>query len=239
MNQHIRRGIFKLALAGAFAISATASPAASALAVTTGGGMITTVAGATRTAPVGLRGSETSLFYPQGAMGLYALGVQPPGGGWYSTPVKIGIDAAGNLYIPDTLNNRVLKLSLGPSGTTRDGMISLVAGTGAGVGGDDAVGVHFPHAPAGGRAGQHAGAGGRRRAVFARLGDEDAPIRRRLGGQRTPQSGRGGRPTVAAVTPHAGSRDEGDRAVTRGALHRNAAARKKSQAARLVSGSGS
>ncbi len=132
MSKHIKRAVLKVALTTTFAFSAVALPAASVVAQTTAVPMITTVAGVPRMSATGVKGKDTSLFMAQGAMGLYSLGVQPPGAGWHSTPVKPGIDAAGNVYIADTLNNRVLKLGMGPSGTTLDGTITLVAGTGVG-----------------------------------------------------------------------------------------------------------
>ncbi len=93
----------------------------------TGGGAITTVAGGGTTAT--LAACTTDPIYGNGCLATGAILRQPQ---------DLAVDASGNLYIADNLDNMVREVTAAATGT---GIITALAGPGYGYGGDGSAAI--------------------------------------------------------------------------------------------------
>src|SRR5687767_4883178 len=127
MDRSALRGGLAVGLVAGLGLLPAAIPVASALPAPPAGA-ITTVAGMGLYNGDGRVATSAVLNLPFG-QGVVGIEGHPPAG--------ITVDRQGNLYISDRSNHRIRKVTPGPDGTLRSGVITTVAGTGvSGFAGD-------------------------------------------------------------------------------------------------------
>ena len=152
--------------------------------------------------------SDDSHRNPGGGCSTLAAGESPPpqfsgdGGPANSAdldrPTGVAVDAKGNIYISDQLNNRIRKV-------TPDGRIQTIAGTGeAGYGGDNGPGLAAKLAHPMGIAvdsDSNVYVADRENNRIRKIG-VDGTIRTVIGSGRRGQSGNGAAPSISLDFPH-------------------------------------